>query len=193
MILEAARKVFIRKGYTGSTMQEIADEAGINKSLLHYYFRSKERLFEAVFVSAFKQFVPMIGQIMTSGISFFDKITGFVDTYLDMLLKNPYLPGFILHEINRNPDWLIRMFKDVGFQTQMIVTMIEKEISDGNIRPVNPYHFIPNLLSMCLFPFISRPILKEILIDSYTKDFEAYIEERKKEIPEFIKHSIMIK
>jgi len=190
LILVAARSVFVRKGFTGSTMQEIADEAGINKSLLHYYFRSKEKLFSAVFKEAFKQFIPKVGEIMISERSFFEKIEAFVGTYLDLLIDNPHLPGFILHEINRNPEWLIHLFKNIGIQIHLMINLIENEIEKGNIRPINPYHFITNLLSMCVFPFVSRPILQEILITNYQKEFKIFIEERKKEIPEFIIQSI---
>jgi len=190
IILLAAKKVFVRKGYTGSTMQEIANEAGINKSLLHYYFRNKEKLFNSVFNEAFKNFIPRVGEIMSSEISFFNKIEAFVATYIDLLMENTYLPGFVLQEINRNPDKLIHFFQRIGVQMQIIVHLIEEEINNGNIRPVNPYHFMTNLLSMCVFPFISKPILKEIMIDNYNKDFKLFIEERKKEIPEFIIQSI---
>lgn len=189
-ILMAAKKVFIRKGYSGSTMQEIANEAGINKSLLHYYFRSKEKLFNAVFNEAFKKFIPRVGEIMLSESAFFDKITAFVSTYLDMLVENPYLPGFILQEINLNPEKVIFLFEKIGGQTTILIDLINNEISIGNIRPINPYHFITNLLSMCVFPFVARPILQEVLINNYSKDFKQFIEERKKEIPEFIIQSI---
>jgi len=139
MILLAAKKVFVRKGYTGSTMQEIANEAGINKSLLHYYFRSKEKLFNAVFHEAFKNFIPRVGEIMTSEPPFFDKIEAFVGIYINLLMENTYLPGFILQEINRNPDKLIHFFQKIGVQMQLIVQLIEEEINSGNIYFIYPF------------------------------------------------------
>ena len=75
-ILEAAKKVFLDKGFDGARMQEIADEAGINKALLHYYFRSKDKLFDAIFEEAFKQFLPNISDIMVSDISIEEKVFG---------------------------------------------------------------------------------------------------------------------
>src|SRR5512140_406633 len=103
-ILEAAKKVFISHGFDGTSMQQIANEAGINKSLLHYYFRNKEKLFSAVFSYAFQNFVPQIQEILNSGVSVFIKIERIIAEYMDMLLKNEFIPSFILHEINRNPD-----------------------------------------------------------------------------------------
>ncbi len=107
-ILEAAKKVFILNGFDGTSMQQIANEAGINKSLLHYYFRTKEKLFAAVFSFAFQNFVPQIQEILNSDISVVIKIERIVAEYMDMLMKNEFIPAFILHEINRNPDGIFR-------------------------------------------------------------------------------------
>jgi len=87
-ILEAAKKVFISHGFDGTSMQQIANEAGINKSLLHYYFRNKEKLFAAVFSYAFQNFIPQVQGILNSDISVFIKIERIVSEYMDMLLKN---------------------------------------------------------------------------------------------------------
>ncbi|NTW33144.1 MAG: TetR/AcrR family transcriptional regulator, partial [Bacteroidetes bacterium] len=101
LILKAAKKVFIDKGFDGARMQEIADLAGINKALLHYYFRSKEKMFDAVFEDVFMQFLPEVTEVMNSEITLFDKIKTFVDVYITALLKNPHIPIFVLHELSR--------------------------------------------------------------------------------------------
>ena len=117
-ILEAARNIFIHKGYYGARMQEIADEAGINKALLHYYFRSKDRLFETIFQQSFSKFVPVIGGILAGSDPWQKKIGAFVENYLQLLYSNPYLPQFILNEINRDPEGIRRLFHSTGLDAE---------------------------------------------------------------------------
>ncbi len=93
-ILSAAKKVFINKGMTGARMQDIADAAGINKALLHYYFRSKEKLFETIFKEAVQGFLPRVNQIFESNKTIFEKIEMFCKEYIDQIRKTPYLPIF---------------------------------------------------------------------------------------------------
>src|SRR5271156_3051845 len=99
-ILAAAKKVFLLKGMDGARMQDIADEAGINKALLHYYFRSKEKLFEVIFREAMDQLFPRIIGILNADKPLFDKIESFCGEYVGMLLNNPYLPMFVMNEVN---------------------------------------------------------------------------------------------
>src|SRR5512138_1830148 len=103
-ILDAADAVFVRRGTDGARMQEIADVAGVNKALLHYYYRTKEALSEAVFKRAVSSFVPGIFEIMASDAELEEKIDGFVATYLDQLSRRRYLPGYILGELAHHPD-----------------------------------------------------------------------------------------
>src|SRR5678810_1109142 len=103
-ILEAACKVFTTKGMAGARMQDIADEADINKALLHYYFRDKDKLFEVVFMEEAQKFFPKINAIFNSDAPLFEKIENFVNEYIDEMLENPYLPWFVLNEMNRDPD-----------------------------------------------------------------------------------------
>src|SRR5271169_392301 len=103
-ILAAAKKVFMTKGMAGARMQDIADEAGINKALLHYYFRSKDKLFEMIYLEEAKKFFPKISMIFQSELPLFEKIKQFADEYISEILENPYLPWFVFNEINRDPD-----------------------------------------------------------------------------------------
>ena len=130
-ILEAAKKVFIRKGMYGARMQEIADEAGINKALLHYYFRSKNKLFEAIFQEAFHEFVPNAFGILKSDMPFEEKIRLFVSNYIDLISTNPFLPIFIINEINQNPDRLGHITNMMGVIRQEIGNEIEIKVSTG--------------------------------------------------------------
>lgn len=189
-ILEAARTVFTHKGLEGARMQEIADEAGINKALLHYYYRSKDRLFEGVFKEAFYTMVPSIIELLKSEKPLFEKITLFVDNYIDVFIKNPFIPGFVLHELSRNPQRIIDLISNMGVMPELFIVQINGEIEKGNIRPIDPKNLITNMLSMCIFPFVARPILKNILFENNDQEFFAFVEERKKAVPEFIFNAI---
>ncbi len=192
-ILEAAKRVFIHKGMAGARMQEIADEAGINKSLLHYYYRSKEKLFDAVFRSVFFTFFPHFDTILLSDASLFDKIRKFCDMYLDVLMKNPFIPLFILHELNNDSQKLTAYIKQIGINPKAFVVQVKKEIEKGIIRPVDPRQLIINMLSMCVFPIAGRPLIQAIVFNDNTAEYDRFLETRKKEIPDFIIHSIKAK
>jgi AcrR family transcriptional regulator len=107
--LDAAKTVFQAKGMNGARMQEIADEAGINKAMLHYYYRSKENLFEAVFNSAFSLLAPQLSAILNDDSSIEDKIKNFTFNYITFMLKHPYLPNFIIQEVNRKEDFILKL------------------------------------------------------------------------------------
>jgi AcrR family transcriptional regulator len=106
-IFNAARVVFQKKGFSGARMQEIADEAGINKAMLHYCFKSKELLFKAIFMNAFGQLAPQINEIFNSQDTVFEKIKKFTHSYISFVILNPYLPQFIIQEMNNNPSFVM--------------------------------------------------------------------------------------
>ena len=94
-IIAAATDIFLKKGKDGARMQEIADHAGINKALLHYYFRSKDRLFEEVFKNEIKTIVTSIIDAISETENFYDFLTQFVHTYLRFAIRNQwYIPTY---------------------------------------------------------------------------------------------------
>lgn len=190
-ILAAARKIFITNGMMGARMQDIADEAGINKALLHYYFSSKEKLFEVIFFEEAKKFFPKINMIFESEQPLFEKIEQFVHEYLDEIKQNPYLPLFVINEINREPEKFLHKIWGKGNlpRPEKFLAQIEKEVKKGNIKPVSPVHLLLNILSMCIFPFMAKPmIMRNIGLDEL--QFRMLIEQRKQEIPQFIINAI---
>lgn len=191
-ILEAAKKVFVEKGFDGARMQQIADEAVMNKALLHYYYRSKDKLFEAVLKQTISGFIPKVGLILISEKSLFEKIEYFVDVYIDMLVKNPHFPLFIIHELSRNPDIIALFIKEQGLHPELLIKQIEKEIKAGKIRRIKPEHLIINMISLCIFPIAAKPIIKMMIFNNNESIFKQFINERKKEITEFIINSIKI-
>jgi TetR/AcrR family transcriptional regulator len=191
LILEAAREVFIHKGYEGARMQEIADKAGINKALLHYYFRSKDHLFEAVFNQVISSFLPVIKNILEADLPLKQKIELFIETYVEVLLENPYFPSFVIQELNTDPGRLAGKLKNFGINPGVILAQINSAIESGEIIPVKGKHLLVNLLGMCLFPFIARPVVQGMLKMS-DENYKEFLEERKTEIKQFVMNAITI-
>lgn len=194
-ILEAAEKVFTNKGMSGARMQEIADEAKINKSLLHYYYRSKEKLFGAVFRSAFKKFGPKTILILTEDIPLFEKIELFSSSYIDLILKHPSVPLFVMNELNRNPKGVLNIILDtIGTLDKNPVEGFKKsvyeEIEKGTIIEIDPRHLFVNILSMCIFPIAGRAIIETVGFEGNSKEYDEFLIERKKEVSKFIINSI---
>lgn len=189
-ILEAARMVFILKGMDGARMQEIADEAGINKSLLHYYFRTKQQLFDAIFEESFGKLVPNLMEILQREGVFLNKIEMIVEEYDAMMSKNPFLPLFVLHEINRNPDQLSKFILDRGFNIEKMEMLFTKEVGAGNIVPFSVQHIMANLLGMIIIPYAARPLLQRNLFRNDSDRYEQFLKERKSTISQFIKQAL---
>lgn len=192
-ILAAAKKVFVRDGMAGARMQDIADEAGINKALLHYYFKNKEKLFEVIFMEAANRLFPKINEIFGAEIPLFEKIERFCDEYINLVMENPYLPLFVLNEINRDPKYFLgKVWKGKNTpRPELLLSQIQQEISAGRIRPVHPLHLLMNLLSMTIFPFVAKPMFRKNL-GLTEEQFRQAMEDRKKEIPRFVIDSIRI-
>jgi AcrR family transcriptional regulator len=190
LILEAARKVFLENGFDGTTMQMIANEAGINKALLHYYFRSKDRLFEGVFIEAFSQMIPNIMRIFFSEQPIQEKIRAWVDAYISALMKYPQIPQFILHELHRNPERIVEMIKSTGINPEMIFAQAKQEMEKGTIKPMDPRQLIVNMLALCIFPFAARPMIQGFIFNNDTNAYDIFLENRKKEVTEFILNAI---
>lgn len=185
-ILAAAKKAFLAKGLDGARMQDIADEAGINKAMLHYYFRSKDKLFETIFEEVASHFLPRITDILESDINLFKKIEAFCITYIEQVKQMPYLPVFVLNEASKRPEALVKkMFGNKKPPIHLFVQQVEKEIKQGIIKPVHPLQLFLNMLSMCVFPFMAKPMFEQAIGIS-KKQFDAMIEERKVMVPQFI-------
>jgi TetR/AcrR family transcriptional regulator len=189
-IMEAAKEVFHKRGYFGARMQDIADEAGINKAMLHYYFRSKDNLFEAVFQEAMAM---VFGKILSSFAeegSFEEKIRIFVDSYIDLIIQNPFIPAFVIHEINHNPERIKGFLSDkLRINPQFLIDVIKDDVKSGKIRDIDPMQIIITIISASIFPFIGKPILTHL----FNLDEDKFIElmhERKKIIPEIIMNGI---
>jgi len=189
-IFNAARIVFQKKGFAGARMQEIADQAGINKAMLHYCFKNKQMLFEAVFIKAFSQLAPQINTIFNSEKSVFEKITQFTHDYISFVIENPFLPQFVIQEMNNNPEFVMSILTHSNRPNPtLLITQIEKEIQTGIIKPIQPKQLLLDIFSMTVFPFAAQIMVKGILHLSDT-EFKQMMEERKTSIAQQIINSI---
>ena len=189
-IFEAAFKVFQLKRFKGARMQEIADEAGINKAMLHYCFKNKELLFEAVFMNAFGKLAPQINEIFKSQDSIFEKIKKFTDSYISFVMDYPFLPQFIIQEMNNNPEFVTKFLKKENRpDPTKLIHQIENEIKLGILKPINPKQLLIDIFSMTVFPFAAQALLKG-MIQVSNEEFMQLMEERKKYIYEQIITSI---
>lgn len=189
-ILLAAQKVFICKGMAGARMQDIADQAGINKALLHYYFKNKEQLFENIFRRLTEGFWQQITSLFESDTPLFEKIETFCLMYINKVIENPYIPLFVLYEMNQRPTGLVKkIFRNKPFNPGKLIQQIEKEVKAGTIRPIPPAQLIMNMLSLCVLPFIGKPMFMTVMkMDE--KSFNELMLERRKSVSEFIINSI---
>lgn len=185
-ILESAREIFIHKGFEGARMQEIADHAGINKALLHYYFRGKEKLFSSVFNNIIQQIGPTISVFFNEDIPLEVKVWKFVDNYLELIKRFPQMPLFIMNEISTNPE---RILKQLNFESYLDFHKLGKQIleehQEGRIIKVDIKHFIVNIISLTVFPFAAKIIIQKNL-GLNEEAWHQFIEERKKVIPQTI-------
>jgi len=186
-IFDAATDIFTEKGMDGARMQDIANHAGINKSLLHYYYRSKDRLFDAVFEKIAGKMFSKFAPVLDETLSLEDKIRFFFKEHISFLQNNPKLPAFILNEINRNPARIKRIIRNIDINKiwTTIANQHKEELIKYNITKESIPQLMTTIAAMSVFPFAARGIL-EALFEKQGIDFNDYLEERKKFASEFV-------
>lgn len=185
-IFDAAHEIFLQRGLDGTKMQEIADRAGINKALLHYYYRTKEKLYETVAKAVLSRNVPIIRETIESDLPLMEKIERFVNQYITVISRNHYLPIFIISEMNKHPDrFFENVFPGALPRPENFIRQVEEAVEEGEIRPVDPKHLIVNTMSMCIFPFIAKPMIRMALGMS-PGEWILFIEDRKRQVKDFV-------
>jgi TetR/AcrR family transcriptional regulator len=192
-ILEAAMKVFTKRGFAAARTEEIAKEAGINRALLHYYYRDKETIFKLIFETRFKEFFSGVFTIFKSEGELFQKIQKLIDHEIDTFSRHPDLARFIIGEIGQHPERLVEYGKKMNINPIEFIKLFEEQVRYeaglGNIKPIEGRQLIMNIMSLCIYPFVARPIIKTMLqLDDLS--FNSMMEQRKKEIFEFIINAI---
>ncbi|GAB3297868.1 TetR/AcrR family transcriptional regulator [Hymenobacter tenuis] len=190
LILEAAHAVFLEKGLAGARMQEIADRAGINKALLHYYFRSKEKLSALIIDRAISVILPRVMAVLDTDIELFDKIRLVVDHYLTFVSRNSFLPLFIVNEVNRNPQFFFRaVVEKERTHLDKFRRQVEEAVAQGRIHPISPAQLFMNVMSLVIFPFLGKPII-QVGLGLSEEEFKREMENRRTEVAEFVIRAI---
>jgi AcrR family transcriptional regulator len=186
-IFDAATDVFLEKGMDGTRMQDIANHAGINKALLHYYYRTKDRLFNAVFEKIagkmFSKFAPVFNENLTLE----DKIRFFFREHITFLQENPRLPGFIISELNRNPARIKKIVRNIDIDKlwKTLAEQHSEELKKYNITEESIPQLMTSIAALSVFPFAARNIIEGIF-DKMGISFDKYIEERKEFAADFV-------
>lgn len=186
-IFESATVVFTEKGMDGTRMRDIADHAGINKALLHYYYRTKDQLFNAVFEKIAGQIFKKFAPVMDQNLSLEEKIRFFYREHISYLQANPKLPLFILNEIHRNPARIKKLIRFIDIEN--IWNTLEKQHSNElkklNIAREDIPQIMSSIAALSVFPFAAKGIL-EAIFEKMGIKFDDYIEERKKFAADFV-------
>jgi TetR/AcrR family transcriptional regulator len=181
-IKEKAKSLFFQKGLLNATTQEIADEAGVNRALIHYYFRSREQMLEMLLEETLSEKKNRARNILSSDMPFREKIAHYIDAVVDYGLKYPYLENFIISETARRPD-LMKEYcsRDRIKSSDLIETQLQEEISAKRMAPISAQHFMVNLVAMCNYPMLAKSVIQTIhgMTDSAYRKFLA---ERKRVI-----------
>jgi len=193
-ILEVAEKLFLEKGFASTSTTEIAKEVGCNQALVHYYFRTKENLFNVIFEQKFKLFFQGIFEMKNMGeLKFQDKLKHIIETHFDLLRKNPRMPRLILNELSRRPDQISILREKLHLLPELVFTELNKdlqaEIKLGNIRNISLIDIIFSMLSLNIALFVMLPVAESLLqLNEFQK--ETLLDHRRSENVEFILKSL---
>lgn len=166
-IIEAARDLFVRKGFEQTSMSDIAQAAEINRTTLHYYFRTKEKMFQAVFGSIVLSFLPRIQLIFDEEATFMEKLSRVLDEYFSIFTANPFLPKFILSEIQRDVGRLLNAGRVLNLDQYLcaIGNVVEKEMEKGTIKRMPLPEVLITFMSSVTFPFLSKNLVIALFYD----------------------------
>ena len=180
-IIEVAKALFIEKGYAETSMSEIAAKAGINRPGLHYYFRTKDKMFEAVFGDILLSIVPKIFDIISQkDMNIERRIEEMIDTYYALFIDNPKLPMFMMREINRDANLLIKTATQLNIHEKFRHSLdsIEQEIKEGKLKQVPICFMFYNISSLLTIPFLTQDLTYSILLEE-GETFEDMLKEWK--------------
>lgn len=182
-IIETAQQLFIEKGFAGTSMSDIAATVGINRPTLHYYFRTKDKMFKAVFSSIVMSLMPKIHDIIRLDVSFVDRMGMILDEYIELFTKDPYLPKFICGEIQRDVNHLLEAAKELQFDAalSLVKDTLLKEMEAGKIKKVPLPMVFLTFYSLLTYPFLVRNLITTLFLDN-EEDFTSFLQEWKQHI-----------
>ncbi len=191
LILQEARKAFIQKGLAGARMQDIADKAGINKALVHYYFKSKENMFTIIFEQEFEKFFSHLATVLSADIPLFEKIEQVVSLDIERLSQFPDIPLFVINELSQNPGRMTKRFKQMRTENVLDIfqRQINNEVKKRMIKKITAQQLLINIQSLSVFPIMAKPMIKKVM-QLTEKQYQQMIQLRKKEVAAFIINAI---
>ncbi len=182
-IKNAAREVFMKKGYSATRTRDIAEAANTNLALVNYHFKSKENLFRIIVEDIFNQFLgSLIPFLANTEISLDRKVEILVEEYTEVMIKNPDFPFFVINEMRNNKEILKNTLEEAR---NISIPVIKKQLEERNIQ-MSVGNFIVNIISLTLFPFVAQTLMESSKLIEKER-FPEFIEERKKLIPIWIK------
>jgi TetR/AcrR family transcriptional regulator len=184
-LIETARALFLEKGYEGLKMQELADRAEMNKGLLHYYFKTKDALFQAIFKEAMQDLFGGVVKELVSNHPVEIKMHSVVDLYFDKLKANPGLPLFVLSEVHRNPS--LKSLVGITDIIPILMGAVSNQIKPAEEK-IKFLNLVLSVVSLCVFPFAAQPLISKILPGSIK--FDDFIEQRRDYIKNIATHLI---
>ena len=170
-------------------MQEIADAAGINKALVHYYFRNKENLFLAVFKDAFSKLTSRVTIIFNSDKPLETKLEEFFEYHIGFLQKNAYVGWFILNGIYERPEYIKEMMFENKVFPHLILQKIKEDLEKAGVREPEPIQFMANILSLSIFPVVAKPIFQNVM-KIEDNDMDKFYRDRIKYLPRFVMNAL---
>ncbi len=197
-IIDAARELFYEKGFTGVTVRHIASKADVNLALLHYYFRTKDKIFEIVFKDAFALLFTKLNKALSADITLFEKIKLIVESYISTAMKYPRLASFIMHEMSVNKDIVWKIInlqadkRDVNKNYSMFFQEITEAGQTGLIKPIDSKILFVDIMSLSLFPFIADVFMTHFLYSEKKSEFNKMMKDRIEHVSELIISSLKV-
>lgn len=181
-IIRVAKQVFIEKGFEEAGMSEIAARVGINRSGLHYYYRTKEKMFEAVYADIVLSFIPSVHRIILQDKPIEERLGEMIDVYFDVFRRDPFLPVFFGREVQRDAYHIYQTFCKLGINQYGadIKNILRAEMQKGTARKVRIEFLMYTFYGLIIFPFLSRPLFE--IVFKGEMDFEKNLQEWKAHI-----------
>ncbi len=182
--MACAEKLFLERGFDGTNMSDIALSVGINRPTLHYYFRTKDKMFRAVLARIVLSFVPRVYDIVVNSEKpVAERISQVFDAYMAIFLAKPCLPLFMAREVQRDFDFLLRMLQQeqIDRYVRKIIRALEAEMDAGKLKKVPLRTLFYTFYGLMVFPFLSRRLTESLLL-AEGETFEEMLEEWKRQV-----------
>lgn len=188
-IIEAAKLMFVTKGYEATKMGDIAAEVGVSRTSMHYYFRTKEMLFEAIFSQLMQGLLPNLGSVMDEKTTMLEKLPKIMDLYMSILVANPLIPIFVINEFQRDPEHLYKAVLKEPSRIEPIIRLQQQmtdEMEQGVMNKMPLIYTVTTVLGLLVFPLLARNPLTTVFMDGDEDRFKSFMIERKPFVKEIV-------